>query len=190
MQQIIEIIIIILISEQLIINSLAKCKKKSINKQFNLDIKDTYVKQRILSNLLWYEENAYMYRMRFILYSMISIVLSSSIPMIALWGGDVFGLKNKIIISIISTIISIISGYLFLRQPKERWYEYRKNAEVLKGILSLKVIDRLSDRELLKKAEGFFNKENENWYSKKEKKKEKNSIKTVQKKRKKNRGNR
>lgn len=123
-----------------------------------------YSKKRYLSSLLWYEEYAYIYRFRFILYSTINIILSASLPLVTLWGEGIFSLKNEILIGVMSTLISIISGYLYLREPKSKWREYRKYAEKLKRLLSLKLIKKLSEGEFLLELENILEKENKNWY--------------------------
>lgn len=136
-----------------------------LEKQLILEISNEYIKNRFKESLMWYEKYAYIYRYKFIFYSMVNIILSSSIPLITLWGIDDFGLKNKILIGIMSTLISIISGYLFLREPKNKWYEYRKYAELLKKLYSIKVIEELNENDFLKKLETILEIEGENWYS-------------------------
>lgn len=166
MIKIIEIIALLCILNEVVLFYLVKNKVKLLDKKIDLEkISDKYVKERFKESLVWYEKYAYIYRYKFILYSMISIILSSSIPLITLWEMDAFGLKNKVLIGIMSTLISIISGYLFLREPKNKWYEYRKHAELLKKLYSIKVIDELDDNDFLEKLETILEIEGKNWYS-------------------------
>lgn len=166
MKKIIMIIFLFCILNEGILFYFVKNKIKTLANKINLEkITDEYVKNRFKESLLWYEKYAYIYRYKFILYSMVSIVLSSSIPLITLWEMDAFGLKNKVLIGIMSTLISIVSGYLFLREPKNKWYEYRKHAELLKKLYSIKVIEELDDNNFLKKLENILEIEGENWYS-------------------------
>lgn len=151
---------------ELLLFWLVEDKMEKLEKQIALnEISNEYIKNRFKESLLWYEKYAYIYRYKFILYSMISIILSSSIPLITLWEMSAFGLKNKVLIGIMSTLISIISGYLFLREPKNKWYEYRKHAELLKKLYSIKVIEELGDNNFLEKLEIILETEGENWYS-------------------------
>lgn len=151
---------------ELLLFWLVETKIEKVEKQIVLgEVNNEYVKNRFKESLLWYERYAYIYRYKFILYSMFNIILSSSIPLITLWEMDTFGLKNKVLIGIMSTLISIISGYLFLREPKNKWYEYRKHAELLKKLYSTKVIEKLDDNNFLEKLETILGIEGENWYS-------------------------
>lgn len=166
MIKIIGSILLCWILSELFLFFLVKNKIKIVEKQIILEyINNNYIKNRFKDSLLWYEKHAYIYRFKFILYSMINIVLSSSIPLITLSGIDILEVKNKVLIGIISTLISIISGYLFLREPKNKWYEYRKYSELLKKLYSTKLIKKLEDDDFLEKLEMILEIEGNNWYS-------------------------
>lgn len=166
MKEIIGITFLLWIFSEMFLYCLVENKIDKLKRRLNVEgINDRYIKERFEDSLIWYEEYAYIYRYKFILYSMVNIILSSSIPLLTLWDGKVFELETSILIAFLSTVISIISGYLYLREVKNKWYEYRKHAELLKGSYSNKIRRSLSDNDFLGELEAILNQENENWYS-------------------------
>lgn len=168
-------IIIFLIIENTIFQMSSDIKNKNIFEGVDKIILDSFINNRFRETLIWYEKYAFIYRGKFILYTTISLILSSSISIITLgeYTFEILGITdNKILIGWISTFLSIISGYLYFRNPKERWYNYRRTAEKLKEELSIKYATGQADKEFLLKIESHMKGEQNRWYSIKEKSKE------------------
>lgn len=169
-------VIAFIVLENIILQRISYAKNKNINKHLGNVVSDDFIKNRFQETLLWYEKYAFIYRWKFILYSTISLILSSSISIITLGGYtlDLFEIKdNKILVGWISTILSIISGYLYFRSPKERWYNYRKLAEKLKEELSIKYATGQDDKDFLLKIEDHMRNEKNMWSKFNEKPKKK-----------------
>lgn len=155
----------IVVLENVVLNLAGEMKLYKLNK--NLRIADEVCKERISSVLKWYEKKAFLYKYKFILYSVVTITLSAIIPIINLgkYTIPILGIDSHILlVTWISVILSIISGYLFLRTPKERWNEYRKYAERIKVIIFEGYAREQNDKEILLQIEKLISKENNEWY--------------------------
>lgn len=138
-----------------------------------------YIEQRVLGQMIWYDKKSTHYQKQFKVLTVCSIALSASIPVIVLLQSS----NNqfwRIIISITSAIVTVITGALSLYKSKELWLEYRNSCETLKSLLHkyFTNTDIFSSQENSKKDELFISNceyimthEIENWigvYNKKE----------------------
>lgn len=159
-------IALFVIVENIIVIICAKVKEKKLVENSGKIIKDEIVRNRFNTVVKWYEYYAFVYRYKFIVYSVISIVFSASIPALNL-GEDkleLFGINTtKELVSWISAIVTMVSGYLYLRNPKEKWSSYRKTAENLKSLLDEKYCEEIEDKEFLIKINEIIKKENLYW---------------------------
>ncbi|MGL4763948.1 MAG: DUF4231 domain-containing protein [Aeromonas sp.] len=159
-------IALFIIVENTVIILFAEVKEKELVENSDKIIKDEIVRKRFNTVVKWYEYYAFVYRYKFIVYSVISIVLSASIPALNLGEDKLESLginSTKELVSWISAIVTMVSGYLYLRNPKEKWSSYRKTAENLKSLLDEKYCEEIEDKEFLLKINEITKKENLYW---------------------------
>ena len=91
-------------------------------------IEDRVIKSRILHLLDWYIRKANFYRNIFYVMSVSLIVINAIIPVII----QMSLVEKDIIVSIISSLATVISGVLTLFTMKDTWGRYREYAELIK----------------------------------------------------------
>lgn len=137
---------------------------KNLEKNLYLEnITNEYIKNRFKLNLLWYEKHALINCFNYNFYILLSIILAAFIPFLKDLNKN--NANNNIYI-IISILITIINGYLYIKDPKTKWYTYRKYSEILKRLISDRIINNLNDNEFLKNLEDILSEESGTWYSK------------------------
>lgn len=99
-------------------------EKKSIDSLI-LNIKDDAIKNRIKQVLDWHIERATYSKYLFYILSIIIIILNSAIPILT-------KLDQGLLIIIISSSVTIVTGILTLVNFKDGWYRYRETAEKIK----------------------------------------------------------
>lgn len=109
-----------------------------ISQEFNLENlspeEKSYIENRIINQIKWYDSKAINAQKYYKKLSVISFILSSAIPIIALTDNHV---TEKYIVAVISAIVSIISYIINLCSYKDLWVKYRTNCELLKSKLQL-----------------------------------------------------
>ena len=126
---------------------------------------EEYINTRVDIDLIWYNNQAKLYRGLHILSRILIIFLSSSITVLT---GIEFKNKN-IFIAILSTLIVIITGITELIKFKEQWYEYRTTAETIKSekiyfLTSTEPYNSIDNFNLfVKNYELILKNENKNW---------------------------
>lgn len=96
--------------------------------------RETYVLHRIEGQIAYYEKKSSSYKKRYFRFSIATIVLNAMIPILSLFLPDA-NLVPKMIITVISSITTILTGVLAITGTKELWMRYRSNASSLTAIL-------------------------------------------------------
>lgn len=94
-----------------------------------------YIENRVIEQINWYNSKSIHNQSIYKRLSIISIIMSGSIPVFTLVSD--FNWIIKLIIAIISSGVTIISTINSLFNYKEIWGEYRTNCEILKSNLYL-----------------------------------------------------
>ena len=94
-----------------------------------------YVKERIIKQMDWYREKSAAYKMKYQSWTMVSIILSGTIPIASVLADG--GLIVKILIAALGAAVTSINAYLNLQNYKELWNVYRFNREWLLSTLYL-----------------------------------------------------
>lgn len=93
----------------------------------------TYIQERVIRQLKWYEKKSNKNQLWYRILMVISIIMSSSIPVLTLMLDLSYIIK--IIISVLSSSITGISAIIALYNYRELWVQYRTNCEILKSVL-------------------------------------------------------
>lgn len=116
-------------------------KKTKLDSEFTpyLDLMDDcnikkYISNRVIKQINWYDEKSIHFQTQFKWMSIISIILSASIPILTTFNLQT-NLNIKIIIAILSSLVTIITSILSLCKSRELWIEYRTCCETLKSLL-------------------------------------------------------
>lgn len=137
----------------------------------DVDIR-TYIQERIIRQLKWYEKKSNNNQLWYRILMVISIIMSSSIPVLTLMLDLSYIIK--IIISVLSSSITCISAIITLYNYRELWVQYRTNCEVLKSVLyrfftrsgEFKDLEDSKIHEMLiTSCENYITKEFETWGS-------------------------
>lgn len=105
--------------------------------EFNLDNNISkeqkhYIEHRVLAQIQWYDQKAISCQKLYKRLSYISIILTSIIPVISLFGEY---WVIKVLIALASAIASVLSYVISINTFKELWIQYRSNCELLKSEL-------------------------------------------------------
>lgn len=95
----------------------------------------TYIEQRLINQIIWYDNNAIKKQEKYKYLTIVSIILTSIIPILSIFTGYKYGIIATVLISICSTSTSIILSVVNLCEYHKLWVEYRSSCEVLKSIL-------------------------------------------------------
>lgn len=119
-----------------------KKKEEHIKDEFEdylNNIKDnhikTYIKQRLISQINWYDKKSIHNQKVYTSLTRFSIIMSGSIPVLTVFA-DLYWIV-KVVISVFSAVVTIISSIIAMSNYKELWNEYRKSCEMLKSCLYL-----------------------------------------------------
>ena len=96
--------------------------------------REAYVLHRIEGQISYYERKSSIYKKRYFRFSIATIVLNAMIPILSLFLPDA-NLVPKMIITVISSITTILTGVLAITGTKELWMRYRTNASGLTATL-------------------------------------------------------
>lgn len=121
----------------------------------------------------WYEKKAFTYKYSFLFYSILSLSLSLSIPLLSLIEVEIIdtGINSRILTTYLSGLLTLISSYIFLINPRDKWSQYRKIAEQLKVIpFKLNTSTINFEEVFIKSIIEIIEKDHEEWYIKSSKK--------------------
>lgn len=100
--------------------------------QISDNFEKCYIENRVLNQISWYSSKASKNQTFFKRWMMVSIILSSSIPVFTMLSDYFFA---KILITVISSSITVISSIISLYHFQDLWVKYRSTCEILKSIL-------------------------------------------------------
>lgn len=103
----------------------------------NIEDEDTkvYIETRVISQIDWYDKKSILNQKIYKWLTIISIIMSGSIPALTLI--TEFCWNIKVVIAVLSAAVTGISSIIALSNYKELWIEYRKSSEMLKSCLYL-----------------------------------------------------
>lgn len=133
-----------------------------------------YIENRLIAQIIWYDGksgyNQKMYRHMII----ITTILSSLIPVVTMFADWKFGIVFKIIIVLLSSTVTALTGLMSIFNFKELWTQYRHNCEMLKSILHryytetgefMFVAEDERFKRLVESCEKYFTAEFDKWHA-------------------------
>lgn len=108
--------------------------KYYLDKMKDIYIK-TYIEERVIEQISWYENKSRSNQFWYRVFMIISIIISSSIPVLIVMLDLSYEIKIKIAISVLSSTTTAISAVIALYNYRELWVQYRTNCEMLKSVL-------------------------------------------------------
>lgn len=156
------------------------CKKSNENYIIDLPIdyseytekQQRYLKNRLHDQIQWYDKKAKHNQKYYKVLSVISVIISSSIPILTLFEEKPL---VKILIAIAGSAVSVITYIININTFKDLWVQYRMNCEMLKSEAS-KFINKIPPYNsnnsdvafdtLVSNCEQYFTKEFSTWQSK------------------------
>ena len=90
---------------------------------------DEYIRDRIDDQIVWYDSKSGSNKKWFIIFQITTLMASASVPVFAIFSGDMW---VRVIVSILGSTTAITTGIVSLCQFQEHWIEYRTTAESLK----------------------------------------------------------
>jgi len=94
---------------------------------------DCYIKNRLLSQIEWYDKKSSDFQKKYKRISILTVVLNSLIPIIILLAD--YGLIVKLLIAVISSTTAVLTSIQILNNYKDLWVQYRTNCALLKSVL-------------------------------------------------------
>lgn len=138
-------------------------------------------------NFIGEEKKALICKYRFLFYSIISLFISMSIPLLSIIEIETLEFKvcsSKLLAAYLSSLLTLISSYIFLINPREKWYQYRKVAEALKVTpFNLDFTNDKYEDNFIKIINEIITKDHQEWYdnnNNNNKNKNKNSNNSLQ----------
>lgn len=139
--------------------------------KYNNETINHYIDDRLLAQIDWYDSKSITYQKMYKRLTIVSTILSATIPIFTLALDFECEIIFKFIIAIISSIISIISSILAINKYKELWVQYRTNCELLKSILhryythtgEFSLNNNNNFETLVLSCESYFTKEFNSW---------------------------
>lgn len=128
-------------------------------------IDNAIVRERIKSTGEWYIRRAKFYKFLFYVFSIISIVLPLVISSVNVLGTG-HETEIRVVTTITSAIVSLITSLLTFTKCGEKWTLYRSTVEMMKSELALYGCKKQTDAELEKlmfKLEKIMNQEHNKW---------------------------
>lgn len=95
----------------------------------------TYIKQRLINQIIWYDNSAIKKQEKYKHLTIISIILTSIIPVLSLFTGYKYGIIATVLITLFSATSSVILSIVNFCEYHKLWVEYRSTCEILKSIL-------------------------------------------------------
>lgn len=95
----------------------------------------TYIEERLINQIIWYDDKAIEKQNKYKKLTIISIVLTATIPLLTLFTRYEYGIIATILITISSATSSTILSIINLCEYHKLWIEYRSTCEILKSIL-------------------------------------------------------
>jgi len=90
---------------------------------------DEYIKDRVDDQIAWYDHKSGSNKKWFIIFQITTLVASASIPVFAIFSGDMWA---RVLVAVLGSATAITTGIVSLYQFREHWIEYRTTAESLK----------------------------------------------------------
>ena len=90
---------------------------------------DEYIKDRVDDQIAWYDRKSGSNKKWFIIFQITTLVASASVPVFAIFSGDMWA---RVFVAILGSAAAITTGIVSLYQFREHWIEYRTTAESLK----------------------------------------------------------
>lgn len=90
---------------------------------------EEYIKNRVEDQIIWYESKSGLNKMWFIILQTTALVAATSIPVFAIFSGDMWA---RVTVAILGSATAITTGVISLHQFREHWIGYRTTAESLK----------------------------------------------------------
>lgn len=94
-----------------------------------------YIEQRLINQIIWYDNNATKKQDKYKHLTILSIILTSIIPILSIFTGYRYGIIATILITVCSTSSATILSVINLCEYHKLWIEYRSTCEILKSIL-------------------------------------------------------
>lgn len=136
----------------------------------NNEIINHYINDRLLAQIIWYDKKSIIYQKRYKELTILSTILSATIPILTLTLDFECAIIFRFIIAVISSAVSVISSILVINKYKELWVQYRTNCELLKSILHRYYthtgefsLDNNNFEVLVLSCENYFTKEFDSW---------------------------
>lgn len=95
----------------------------------------TYIEQRLIHQIIWYDNNAIAKQRRYIRWTILTIIFTAVIPVLSLLTNFRYGIIATILIAVLSTSSAAILAVINLCEYHNLWIEYRSSCEVLKSML-------------------------------------------------------
>lgn len=95
----------------------------------------TYIEQRLIAQIIWYDKNSIKKQKYYKRLTIVSIVLTSFIPIFSLFTRYKYGIIANIVITACSASSAAILSIINLCEYHKLWVEYRSTCEILKSIL-------------------------------------------------------
>ena len=95
----------------------------------------TYIEQRLLSQIIWYDNSAIKKQDKYKHLTIASIIFTSIIPVLSLFTGYKYGIIATVLITLLSSASSVTLSIVNLCEYHKLWVEYRSTCEILKSIL-------------------------------------------------------
>ncbi len=90
---------------------------------------DEYIKDRVDDQIAWYDRKSGSNKKWFIIFQITTLVASASVPVFAIFSGDMWA---RVLVAMLGSATAITTGIVSLYQFREHWIEYRTTAESLK----------------------------------------------------------
>ena len=90
---------------------------------------EAYIADRVDNQIAWYSRKSNLNKKGFIVFQIMTFVASASVPVFAMFSGDIWA---RVTVAILGSATAITTGIVSLYQFREHWIEYRTTAESLK----------------------------------------------------------
>ena len=101
----------------------------------DLSSENKYIKNRLISQIIWYDKSAISKQNKYKKFTIFSIILTGIIPILSLFTGFKYGLIATILITASSGASATILSIITLCEYQKLWIEYRSTCEILKSML-------------------------------------------------------
>ncbi|MBU5478005.1 DUF4231 domain-containing protein [Eubacterium sp. MSJ-13] len=131
-----------------------------------------YIANRLLSQILWYDNKAVIKQNKYKRFTIISIILTSCIPIVAVFTKGEYADLATVFIDALSVASSALLSIVNFCEYHKLWVEYREACEILKSnlyryFMKIGEFDKLDKTEALKllivSCEDYMIKEFKNW---------------------------